>query len=149
MTEVENSLWALFYENEAYAIDGERIMGRQAAGNSLLRAYAYSDHKNVGVYARNKDCFDDFTSDFSSLLKNDVKKKLSYIPWGNPSGLSIFGGLYYPAPDISRFVNQRYFYNATRFSKNINNLCNFFVRSFLTIPRWHLNGHSVITVILK
>ncbi|MFL2823839.1 MAG: glycosyltransferase family 4 protein [Alphaproteobacteria bacterium] len=116
MTEAKNSLWALFYENEAYAIDGERIMGRQAAGNSLLRAYAYSDHKNVGVYARNKDCFDDFTSDFSSLLKKDVKKELSYIPWGNPRGLSIFGGLYYPAPDISRFVNQRYFYNDHSYS---------------------------------
>jgi len=59
MTDTRDSLWALFYENEAYAVDGERIMGRQAAGNSLLKAYAYSSHSNVGVYARNKDCFND------------------------------------------------------------------------------------------
>lgn len=116
MTDNRDSLWALFYENEAYAINGKRIMGRQAAGNSLLRAYAYSSHSNVGVYARNKDCFNDFTSDFSGLLKKGIKKDISYIPWGNPSGISKFGGLYYPAPDISRFVNQRFFFNDNSYS---------------------------------
>ena len=111
-----DNLWALFYENDAYNIAGERVMGRQAAGNSLLKAYALSNYKEVGVYSRNKDTFKDFCDNFDKLLPKTHKKSISYIPWGNPSHLQKFGGLYFPAPDISRFVNQRYFFGDNNYS---------------------------------
>ena len=116
MSNLEDSLWAIFYENDAYTVSGNKIMGRQAAGNALLRAYANSSFNNLGVYARNKDAFNEFSTNFSKLLSNAKTKNIDYIPWGNPSNLSNYGGLYYPAPDISRFVNQRYFFNDNNYS---------------------------------
>ena len=56
---IEN-LWAIFYENDAYSITKDKVMGRQAAGNALLKAYAESDLNKVGVYARNENSFKDF-----------------------------------------------------------------------------------------
>ena len=38
----KNSLWALFYQHEGFEIDGDKLMGRQAAGNSYLRALVQS-----------------------------------------------------------------------------------------------------------
>jgi glycosyltransferase involved in cell wall biosynthesis len=104
----KDNLWAIYYENDAYSITKDKVMGRQAAGNSLLKAYAESDLDKVGVYARNENSFNDFVTSFSALLPSESKKNLSYIPWGNPKLLSDFGGLYYPAPDFARFANYRY-----------------------------------------
>ena len=108
--------WALYYEDDAYTISGSRIMGRQAAGNSLLKAFARSDYTNIGVYASNPQSLDSFNNEFRQLIPSQSKKSISYIPWGNPSLLSNFGGLYYPAPDISRFINQRFFNQANSYS---------------------------------
>ena len=55
--ELNNYLWAIHYESEAYSVSGERIMGRQAAGNSLLKAFARSDLDSVAVYTKNEDQF--------------------------------------------------------------------------------------------
>ncbi len=104
---IEN-LWAIFYENDAYSITKDKVMGRQAAGNALLKAYAESDLNKVGVYARNENSFKDFVSNFSTLLPSGSQKNLSYIPWGNPKLLSDFGGLYHPAPDFAKFANSRF-----------------------------------------
>lgn len=116
MSNLKDSMWALFYENDAYEMSGDKIMGRQAAGNALLRAYANSPYNKIGAYARNKESFNNFSSNFSELLPNNTNKSISYIPWGNPKGLVNFGGLYYPAPDIARFANQRYFFNHSDYS---------------------------------
>ena len=108
--------WALYYQNEAYSVSGKQIMGRQAAGNSYLKAVAKSNYEEVGAYARNKEYFDYFIDDFKSFLPNDKKKSVVYVPWGDPTQLSHFGGLYYPAPDIAKFTNQRYFYKDNNYS---------------------------------
>ena len=82
-----NPLWAIYYESDAYSISGDKVMGRQAAGNSFLKAYALSNFKKIGIYAKNKDSFDNSFNLFKSFLPNDTDKQLSYIPWGNPSYL--------------------------------------------------------------
>lgn len=108
--------WALYYENDAYTVSGDKVMGRQAAGNSLLKAYAKSKYDKIGIYASNPDSMGLFNTEFKKLLPPNTNKSISYIPWGNPASLSDFGGLYYPAPDISRFVNQRYFFKNNNYS---------------------------------
>ena len=77
--EIKDSLWALYYEGEAYSVTGERIMGRQAAGNQLLKGYAKSDLTNIGIYAKNEANFKNFADEFQRLLPEDSKKSLSYI----------------------------------------------------------------------
>lgn len=111
-----NNLWSIYYEQEAYSVSGEKIMGRQAAGNSFLKAYALSDFNKIGVYAKNKSSFDSAFELFKSLLPKNTNKELSYIPWGNPNGLKNFGGLFYPAPDISKLIDQRYFFGSNSYS---------------------------------
>ena len=111
-----NPLWAIYYESDAYSISGEKVMGRQAAGNSFLKAYALSDFKKIGIYAKNKDSFDNSFNLFKSFLPSDSNKELSYIPWGNPNILNKFGGIFYPAPNISKLADQRYFYGSNSYS---------------------------------
>ena len=105
-----DSLWALYYEAESYNISGNTIMGRQAAGNAFLKAYALSDLDEIGVYARNPDSFKLFGQQIDSMLKPGNDKSLSYIPWGTPTNLKDFGGIFFPAPDISKLVDQRFFF---------------------------------------
>ena len=117
MSNIQNNpLWAIYYESDAYSISGEKVMGRQAAGNSFLKAYALSNFKKIGIYAKNKDSFDNSFNLFKSFLPSDSNKELSYIPWGNPSNLNKFGGIFYPAPDISKLADQRYFYGSNSYS---------------------------------
>lgn len=41
-------LWSLFYEDDGYNINGKKLMGRQAAGWSFLKALvSNSDHLSV------------------------------------------------------------------------------------------------------
>ena len=111
-----NPLWAIYYESDAYSISGDKVMGRQAAGNSFLKAYALSNFNKIGIYAKNKDSFVNSFNLFKSFLPSETNKELSYIPWGNPSNLNKFGGIFFPAPDISKLADQRYFYGSNSYS---------------------------------
>ena len=42
ITKKKYPLWSIWYEDEGYDINGERIMGRQAAGWSFLSAVSKS-----------------------------------------------------------------------------------------------------------
>lgn len=91
-------------------------MGRQAAGNSLLKAYAKSKYTDIGIFAKNPDHFKQLKNDFYNITDDCLDKNLLYIPWGEPGKLSDFEGLYFPAPDISNFAKQRYFYGHDSYS---------------------------------
>tara|TARA_B100000427_G_scaffold329186_1_gene344400 strand:+ start:1709 stop:3382 length:1674 start_codon:yes stop_codon:yes gene_type:complete len=114
--ELNNSLWAIYYESEAYSVSGERIMGRQAAGNALLRAYARSSYKNIAVYTKDKNSVESFANSFKQLLPKGNSKNIVHIPFSNPIKSEIFGGIYYPAPDITKLSNQRFFYGHNNYS---------------------------------
>ena len=117
MSNIQNNpLWAIYYESDAYSISGDKVMGRQAAGNSFLKAYALSNFKKIGIYAKNQDSFENSFNLFKSFLPSDSNKELSYIPWGNPSNLNKFGGIFHPAPNISKLADQRYFYGSNSYS---------------------------------
>ena len=113
---VNNNLWSIYYENDAYSVSEDKVMGRQAAGNAFLKAYAKSDFSNIGVFASNEASFKNFVTSFQNLLPSNKEIQLSYIPWGNPKKLSDYGGLYYPGPDFTRFANQRYSIGHNSFS---------------------------------
>ena len=71
-----NPLWAIYYESDAYSISGDRVMGRQAAGNSFLKAYALSNSNKIGIYAKNKDSFENSFNLFKSFLPSETNKEL-------------------------------------------------------------------------
>ncbi len=114
----DDPLWALYYENDAFTVSGEKIMGRQAAGNSMLKAYAKSGYNPIGAYASNKDSFNSFVKEFKKVLpeKFSTDKNVEYIPWTKPSELMKYGGVFYPAPDIDKLVDQRYFFGSNNYS---------------------------------
>lgn len=116
MGSMEELLWAIFYESDAYSVSGERVMGRQAAGNSLLKAYARSDIKTIASYTKNEKVFSEFKKTFASFLMPGQEKGVTNIPWGSPEQSSKFGGIYYPAPDISKLASQRFFYGHENYS---------------------------------
>ena len=51
--------WSIYYDDEGYDIKGNRIMGRQAAGWSFLKALIKDDPKRLSAYIkiRNKKNF--------------------------------------------------------------------------------------------
>jgi glycosyltransferase involved in cell wall biosynthesis len=116
MVNDNNLLWALYYESDAYSVSGSRIMGRQAAGNSLLKAYAKSDIPKIGVYTNSNESLNNFSNDLQSLMPANTSKDLVRIPWGSPQNSSNFGGIYFPAPDIDKLANQRYFFGHNKYS---------------------------------
>ena len=107
---MEDLLWAIYFEGEAYSVTGDKIMGRQAAGNSLLKAYARSDFDTIATYTSSKDSFGQFNNLLRTFLKSNQTQKTVHIPWGSPQQSDKFGGIYYPAPDIAKLANQRFFY---------------------------------------
>ena len=66
-------LWALYYESDAFSIGGDRIMGRQAAGHSMLKAYANDPCKHIGVYTKSK-----LAKSINSFALTEIKKRNKY-----------------------------------------------------------------------
>ena len=75
----KNSLWALYYHHEGFEMDGDKLMGRQAAGNSLLKAYAKSKYTDIGIFAKNPDHFKQLKNDFYNITDDCLDKNLLYI----------------------------------------------------------------------
>ena len=111
-------LWALYYESDAFSIGGDRIMGRQAAGHSMLKAYANDPCKHIGVYTKSKKFFDGFIDEFKPLLPQDAPNDIdiTYIPFSNAQNLKQFGGIFLPSPDLQNLSDQRYFFGSNNHS---------------------------------
>ncbi len=109
-------LWALFYENEGFSISGNRIMGRQAAGHSYLKAVVNSDINDIGLYLRNNQQKDLAKSDIKTLLNPDKSINLTNIPYNQPFLSEPFGGIFYPGPNLSKYSEIRYYHGHSRYS---------------------------------
>ena len=98
--------FALYYQADAYSISKKKLMGRNAAGSSFLRAlldYGFKD-KEVVSYTESDACsrnLEDIISQHHRQLQLRQINKL------NMGALAASEGLYYPGPDISRLANYR------------------------------------------
>jgi len=99
----KNSLWALFYQHEGFEIDGDKLMGRQAAGNSYLRALVQSKPETLGLYLKNNNQKKLAKETISSFLEVDQDIKIQSIAYTNPYESQNFGGLFLPGPSLSEF----------------------------------------------
>ena len=63
---------AIYYQSDSYSISQKKLMGRNAAGESFLRAYfKYDSSQNLYVYPvslEDLDCFNPLTSSISSSV---------------------------------------------------------------------------------
>ena len=51
----EHNMFSLFYQNDGFNIKGDRIMGRQAAGWSYLKALIKDKPSKLSAYIRKDD----------------------------------------------------------------------------------------------
>ena len=97
---------AVYYRKEGYDTAGQRLLGRQAAGEGFLRGLArYGRGQPLYCYAPGSHEFEDFSrrvSDWSGRAA-----QVREIPFGNLVGLREPGLLYLPYPGIAEAAWQR------------------------------------------
>ena len=99
----------IFYHPEAYDLAKDKLMGRNAAGNSFLRgliSYGRSSalKASVGNESHGRS-FLDFVKNYSTIKDVDFDLQKSF------KSLAQSGGLFYPGPGISVFSRARSFSN--------------------------------------
>ena len=108
--------WSIYYDDDGYSITGDKIMGRQAAGWSYLRALVkYTDH--LSVYLKYSEHKDMLINRINPLLKENNKKlDLSTISYITPNLSEEYGGIFFPGPGIAELSKQRSYHGDDRYS---------------------------------
>ncbi len=108
-------LWSLFYEDDGYNINGKKLMGRQAAGWSFLKALvSNSDH--LSVYLKDPDQKQLLIDRIKPLLSNDQKLNLNTINYTEPYKSAEYGGIFYPGPGINELASHRSYFGHDTYS---------------------------------
>ena len=96
---------AIYFHPEAYSTDGTRLMGRNAAGESFLRAFlANHDTDDVWIYSD----VDGHLVDFEKQAENfDRPFKIHQLSNETYDRLEVPGNLYVPGPGLSDFAWKR------------------------------------------
>lgn len=105
----------IYYHPEAYSTTGERLMGRNAAGESFLKGYlSYSkQEESLWIYNNNKEDVIYFSSLAKRYNRNERIIQVSNKRFGRLRDASI---LYYPGPDIAEQARRRRFFGDTGWS---------------------------------
>jgi starch synthase len=85
------------YQPEGYSTNGDRLMGRQAAGEGLLRAAAQSNASLLSCHTDNAHAARHFSE---QLAHHGHLGKISWIPTDQPTELADSGCLYLPGPNL-------------------------------------------------
>ena len=91
-------------------------MGRQAAGNSFLRALVQDNPDTLGIYIKNNEQKELAKKTISSFLTSDAKININAIPFVRPYDSQPFGGIFLPGPSISESALARGFYSHNQYS---------------------------------
>lgn len=104
----------IVFEPDGYVVTGEKIMGRQAAGNSFLRAaVAHAGDEPLWCYTPAARSAETFARIVRSL---DARVKTAWCPAHQPAKLKETGVLYLPGPNLDSFANQRLRVGASAYS---------------------------------
>ena len=114
--EKEHSLWALYYHHEGFEMDGDKLMGRQAAGNAYLKALVKSKPKTLGLYLRNSNQKELAKKTISSFLKGDQELQVQTISYDRPDESQKFGGIFLPGPSLKTFSLERSIFGHNSYS---------------------------------
>ncbi len=95
---------SIYYHPEGYVTSGQRIMGRQAAGESFLRAAAQSGATRLTCHTDNAASADHFAK---QLGQHGFRGEAGWIPMDRPARLAEDGSLYLPGPNLKDSAWQR------------------------------------------
>lgn len=102
----ENRNSAIYYEQDGYTTGGQRLLGRQSAGESFLKGMArFSGENSLYCYTDHAQKFRDFSKQIESYEQQGVSAQ-----WINPlaaNKLKEPGCLFYSGPNIGSFAWQR------------------------------------------
>lgn len=105
---------AIYYHPEAYSIEGPKLMGRNAAGESFLRGYLkYSKTKEFWIQVENIE----HAKKYSELAKAFGRDEPVRVIQNNQiSSLEHPGMIFYPGPGIGEFSWHRSIYGVDKWS---------------------------------
>lgn len=106
--------FAIYYEPSAYSLRG-KVMGRQSAGASFVRAVANHSFDKLWCYSNVRSAAQDCARTLEEL--GSKRTKVEWIPLNQPQQLAKAGLLYRPDPGIQSDAWQRLTYaNARSYS---------------------------------
>jgi starch synthase len=88
----------IFYQPDGYVTTGQKLMGRQAAGEGFLRAAAQSDTTRLLCHTDNAAAAQHFSE---QLTQHGYQGQSGWIPVDRPAGLVDDGCLYLPGPTLT------------------------------------------------
>ncbi|MSP68615.1 MAG: glycosyltransferase [Alphaproteobacteria bacterium] len=107
---------AFYYAPDGYDTGGERLMGRQAAGEGFLRGFVrHAGVPSLTAFARSRAEFDDFAARVGRCGW-PAGRKLRYVPFTRPDQLADPGVLFYPGPELGTVAWQRRHVGQRRYS---------------------------------
>ena len=96
---------AIYFHPEAYSIDGPRLMGRHAAGESFLRAFlSYVETDSFFIQVQQRQHAQAFKD---AMLRCARTEPLQVVDKTNMHALSQPGAVFYPGPDIGKHAFHR------------------------------------------
>ena len=87
--------WSVYFEMEGFEMSGDKLMGRQAAGNAFLKALVRSKANTLGLYLKNSEQKNLSRELIQSFLYKDQQKKIIAIPYNRPFESEDFGGIFF------------------------------------------------------
>ncbi|HEY9653382.1 MAG TPA: glycosyltransferase family 4 protein, partial [Coleofasciculaceae cyanobacterium] len=97
---------AILYQRDGYDTRGQRLMGRQAAGEGFLKALArYGTADSLYCCTRDKTSFEEFEKQVRPWLSGS--RQVRWVPANNPLALKEVGTVYRPDPLITELAWQR------------------------------------------
>jgi len=117
MNTIDNDFkyWSLFYEEDGYNITGDRIMGRQAAGWSYLKALVKNSN-DLSVYLKTQNQKESLIKKIRPLISDNKELNFNTIPYNSPNLSKEYGGIFYPGPGIAEFANHRSYFGHDNYS---------------------------------
>ena len=109
-------LWSIWYEDEGYDINGQRIMGRQAAGWSFLKGIVKDKPDRISAYIKSDEQRKLFIEKVKSVISPDHQMEIDFINFSDPHKSEDYGGIFIPGPGISEFCSKRSYHGHDKYS---------------------------------
>ena len=116
IVKLKHPYWSIYYDDEGYNIEGDRIMGRQAAGWSFLKALIKNKPKQLSAYLKNLDQKELLVKRIKGLLSGDDELSFEFINFLEPYKSAPYGGIFMPGPGINDFAAKRSFFGHDKYS---------------------------------
>ncbi|HIK33177.1 MAG TPA: glycosyltransferase family 4 protein [Oscillatoriales cyanobacterium M4454_W2019_049] len=97
---------AIYYNREGYDTGGQRLLGRQAAGEGFLKGLVrYGTAEHLYCQAATRGEFQDFCRRIEPWMPRP--RAVRWLPLHQPQALTEAGTLYFPSPGLSPLAWQR------------------------------------------